>query len=67
MALHQQKESPSGLAVEKLSDIGDAQSLSPDGKKMAIIDYSVGMNIAVVSWLPTKGQTLVTHLIIPRL
>src|SRR5437660_6719975 len=54
------KERPSGPSVEKLPDVGDAESLSPDGKKMAINDYSVGMNIAVYDYA-TKRVTLVTH------
>lgn len=56
------KESPSGLSIEKLPDIGDAdaEALSPDGKKMAVIDYSVGENVAVYDYA-TKRLTLVTH------
>ena len=54
------KESPSGLLIEKLPDIGDIQALSPDGKKMAIEDDSIGDNISVYDSV-TKRLTLVTH------
>ena len=57
------REKPSAGEIDALLPAegdSDAQSLSPDGTKVAIVDYSAGQNIAVYD-LATKHTDLITH------
>lgn len=60
VALREKK--PSGQSIVRIisGEAADTQALSPDGTKLAIMDYSKGQNVAVYDW-STKRTKFITN------